>query len=147
MESIFDYLVFCTLFKWSIDWYALDDQENPLYHPPPNLLNMLIYMFLTPGKVDPSDQLYPGQAKGQLALILVALVCVPWMWFAKPLYLKWQHERECAIRLPEEGDDEEQILLPTAAVAATEASTRAEATIHLEENEEDDDEEKEEEVR
>jgi V-type H+-transporting ATPase subunit a len=142
MESIFGYLIFCIMYKWSIHWWALDDQGHHIYNAPPNLLNMLIYMFLTPGKVNPQDQLYPGQGKVQLVLIIVAVICVPWMWFAKPYYLKMQHEKQGTIRLL---DDEEEVMeAPTAAVASTEAATRAvavtnrtEAAFHQEEDEED----------
>lgn len=45
-------------------------------------------MFLTPGSVKPEEQLYPGQGPIQAVLLLIAVVCVPWMWFGKPLYLK-----------------------------------------------------------
>lgn len=80
----------------------------------------------------------------QLVLILIALVCVPWMWFAKPYYLKLQHEKHKygAIALPEDES------VPTAAVAATEASTRAavasESTPATEVVHDDDEEDKEE---
>jgi V-type H+-transporting ATPase subunit a len=93
MESVFGYLIFCIMYKWSVNWWELDSQGHHIHNAPPNLLNMLIYMFLTPGKVEPQDQLYPGQGTVQLVLILVALVCVPWMWFAKPYYMKKQHEQ------------------------------------------------------
>ncbi|CAO3629538.1 unnamed protein product [Mucor hiemalis] len=141
MESVFGYLIFCIMYKMSVNWWELDSQGHHIHNSPPNLLNMLIYMFLTPGKVEPQDQLYPGQGKVQLVLILVALVCVPWMWFAKPYYLKKQHEKHKygAIALP---DDD---LPTTAAVAATEAAGRA-ATTSTENHviQEDDDEEEEE---
>ncbi|KAI9313389.1 V-type ATPase, V0 complex, 116kDa subunit family [Dichotomocladium elegans] len=93
MSSIFGYLVFCIMYKWSVDWWALDDQGHHIHNPPPNLLNMLIYMFLSPGKVAAEDQLYPGQGPIQAVLLVIALVCVPWMWFAKPYYLKAQHNK------------------------------------------------------
>ncbi|ORY99322.1 V-type ATPase, V0 complex, 116kDa subunit family [Syncephalastrum racemosum] len=93
MECIFGYLIFCIMYKWSVDWWALDDNGQHIHNPPPNLLNMLIYMFLSPGSVNPEDQLYPGQGPLQAVLLLVALVCVPWMWFAKPYYLKKQHSK------------------------------------------------------
>ncbi|KAI8370412.1 V-type ATPase, V0 complex, 116kDa subunit family [Radiomyces spectabilis] len=93
MECIFGYLVFCILYKWSVDWWAVDDQGHTLHNSPPNLLNMLIYMFLSPGKVDPQDQLYPGQGPVQAILLFIAFICVPWMWFAKPYYLKKLHSQ------------------------------------------------------
>lgn len=83
LECIFGYLVICILYKWSVDWSAAGAT-------PPSLLNMLIAMFLTPGTVVEGDtRLYPGQGGVQVVLLLVALVCVPWMLCVKP-YLQWK---------------------------------------------------------
>ncbi|KAM6505442.1 H(+)-transporting V0 sector ATPase subunit a [Fusarium solani] len=83
-QAIFGYLVFCIIYKWSVDWLDTGVQ-------PPSLLNMLIYMFLQPGTLD--ERLYAGQEYVQVILLLIAFVQVPILLFLKPFLLRWDHNR------------------------------------------------------
>ncbi len=87
-QSIFGYLVFAIIFKWSIDWNARGQTA-------PGLLNMLIFMFLRPGTVE--GQLYPGQVTVQVILLILAVIQIPILLFLKPFYLRWEYNRARAL--------------------------------------------------
>ena len=93
MQSLFGYLVFAIVYKWSIDWYETDANGTVFRNNPPGLLNMLIYMFLKPGDVDPKTELYSGQAFVQTVLLLIAFICVPWMLTVTP-YIEWKEHQK-----------------------------------------------------
>ncbi|KAL6933880.1 hypothetical protein ACO0R3_001662 [Hanseniaspora guilliermondii] len=86
MFSIFGYLTICIVLKWSINWTDPLDPRDP-----PSLLNMLINMFLKPGHIE--APLYKGQTAVQLLLLLVALICIPWLLIYKPLYLYRENKK------------------------------------------------------
>lgn len=102
MWCIFGYLIICIIYKWSIDWSQAGTT-------PPGLLNMLIYMFLSPGTVPDGSWLYPGQGFVQTVLLLVAVVCVPWMLAMKPYLMYKEHQKvqgQGYVGLSTDGEDE-----------------------------------------
>ncbi|KFY53429.1 hypothetical protein V496_07584 [Pseudogymnoascus sp. VKM F-4515 (FW-2607)] len=99
-QSIFGYLVFTIVYKWSTDWYPMApegwpvDVQPPNHRNPPGLLNMLIYMFLQPNKIDVplyGDGTY--QKIIQNFLVVIAIIQVPILLFLKPFYLRWENNQ------------------------------------------------------
>ncbi|KAI7831822.1 V-type ATPase, V0 complex, 116kDa subunit family [Gamsiella multidivaricata] len=93
MQCLFGYLVMMIIYKWTVDWFETDAAGHAVRNTPPSLLNTMIYMFLSPGSVNESDKLYAGQSFIQGLLVLVAFICIPWMLFLKPYYLKHEHNK------------------------------------------------------
>jgi len=87
MFCTFGYMVIIILYKFAVDWNQRPDQT------PPNLVQTMISMFLSPGIVKSEDQLYDGQATLQVFFLLVALLCVPIMLFPQPVITKWRVEK------------------------------------------------------
>ncbi|KJE90422.1 vacuolar proton ATPase [Capsaspora owczarzaki ATCC 30864] len=88
LTCIFGYLVFMIIFKWLTYWPGSQA---------PSLLITLINMFLKFGSIEKDDVLYltaDAQAQVQSALVIVALMCVPWMLLAKPIVLYGRHNKE-----------------------------------------------------
>eukprot|EP01089_Gocevia_fonbrunei_P016033 TRINITY_DN4881_c0_g1_i4.p1 TRINITY_DN4881_c0_g1~~TRINITY_DN4881_c0_g1_i4.p1 ORF type:complete len:520 (-),score=104.41 TRINITY_DN4881_c0_g1_i4:68-1627(-) len=89
MMSIFGYMCFLIFLKWCTDF--------PNVHTAPQLLNMMIDMFLKCYQ-DPNPSLYSGQKFVQWACILIAVVSVPLMLFPKPYILKYQWKKRMAAK-------------------------------------------------
>ena len=82
--STFGYMIFLIIYKFCVDWTT-----SPVA--PPNLVQTMIAMFLSPGQVDPDKQLYAGQAVIQTLLLVLAIGSVPVMLLAQPLTARAQH--------------------------------------------------------
>lgn len=89
---IFGYLVIMIFFKWIAFSVKTENQ--------PSLLLALINMFLKFGsRIEDKDLLYPGQGALQSILVVIAVLCVPWMLLVKPFYLRHQHKQQGFQRL------------------------------------------------
>ncbi|ORD94758.1 VPP1 [Enterospora canceri] len=71
------YLVFLCLYKWLV---TVDH---------PSLVEVLIGMYTDP--FNNTNQMYSGQLYVQLFILAVILLCVPWMFFSKPLFSILRH--------------------------------------------------------
>ncbi|XP_036889306.1 V-type proton ATPase 116 kDa subunit a1 isoform X3 [Sturnira hondurensis] len=87
MTSLFGYLVILIFYKWTA--YDAHSSEEA-----PSLLIHFINMFLFSYEDDENSMLYSGQKGVQCFLVVVALLCVPWMLLFKPLILRHQYLRK-----------------------------------------------------
>ncbi|XP_077483867.1 V-type proton ATPase 116 kDa subunit a 1-like isoform X2 [Amblyomma americanum] len=85
--SIFGYLVIIIFAKWTIN-FGKDTYCAP------SLLITLINMFLFSYPSEPCYQaeFYNGQRGLQSFLVILAVICIPWILLAKPLYLRRRHQ-------------------------------------------------------
>uniref|UniRef100_A0A1E1XD84 V-type proton ATPase subunit a n=1 Tax=Amblyomma aureolatum TaxID=187763 RepID=A0A1E1XD84_9ACAR len=85
--AIFGYLVIIIFAKWTIN-FGKDTYCAP------SLLITLINMFLFSYPSEPCYQaeFYNGQSGLQSFLVILAVVCIPWILLAKPLYLRRKHQ-------------------------------------------------------
>jgi len=79
MGCIFGYLAFAIIYKWCTHWEGSQA---------PGLMNMLIYMFLSPGSVDKDEELYSNQATVQVILLLIAVISIPVLLLGRPILQK-----------------------------------------------------------
>jgi vacuolar-type H+-ATPase subunit I/STV1 len=86
MLSLFGYMDFMIVYKWCIDWTATGAN-------PPNLIQTMIAMFLSPGSVNGDEQLYQHQGLVQGILVIAAVTSVPIMLCVKPCWIRHKHKR------------------------------------------------------
>jgi len=91
----FGYMIFMVIFKWCVEWNPpeclLPSNAHEMICNPPNLIQTMIEMFLSPGSVASDKQLYSGQGIVQAILLVLAVFSVPVMLFAKPYAHKRAH--------------------------------------------------------
>ncbi|KAB1266681.1 V-type proton ATPase 116 kDa subunit a isoform 1 [Camelus dromedarius] len=86
MTSLFGYLVILIFYKWTAyDAYTSEKAPSLLIH----FINMFLFSYGDSG----NSMLYSGQKGIQCFLVVVALLCVPWMLLFKPLVLRRQYLR------------------------------------------------------
>ncbi|KAF6298068.1 ATPase H+ transporting V0 subunit a1 [Rhinolophus ferrumequinum] len=85
MTSLFGYLVILIFYKWTAyDAHTSKKAPSLLIH----FINMFLFSY-----PDSNSMLYSGQKGIQCFLVVVALLCVPWMLLFKPLVLRHQYLR------------------------------------------------------
>jgi V-type H+-transporting ATPase subunit a len=109
--GIFGYMSFIIVYKWTVNWTQMQcecipspefdgmdcsDWEAPNKFFAPRLLNTMIDMFLSPGKVPIADTLFwaPTQHLVQVTMLLLVLFSIPVMLLTKPLLLRWDHKKK-----------------------------------------------------
>nr|XP_060636953.1 V-type proton ATPase 116 kDa subunit a 1 isoform X1 [Anolis sagrei ordinatus]XP_060636954.1 V-type proton ATPase 116 kDa subunit a 1 isoform X1 [Anolis sagrei ordinatus]XP_060636955.1 V-type proton ATPase 116 kDa subunit a 1 isoform X1 [Anolis sagrei ordinatus]XP_060636956.1 V-type proton ATPase 116 kDa subunit a 1 isoform X1 [Anolis sagrei ordinatus] len=119
MSSLFGYLVILIFYKWTAYNAAISmDAPSLLIH----FINMCLFTY------DKNDKmLYRGQKGLQCFLVVVALLCVPWMLVAKPLILRQQYLRRKHL----EGQPEEPPVSPAQSPQAVEAAAAATGTLNF----------------
>jgi len=81
----FGYMIFIIIYKFCVDWSQYPGAN------PPNLIQTMINLFLSPGHVDNSKRLYTGQEVVQGLCLLFAFVSVPVMLLGRPCRARCRH--------------------------------------------------------
>lgn len=94
--SLFGYMCFLMFYKWSVPFYKNELKGiSPNRGEAPQILPMMIYMFLSPYS-DPPDMvpLFGGQGILQGILATIAVLCIPIMLLPKPLILRHKYKNK-----------------------------------------------------
>eukprot|EP00478_Filoreta_tenera_P002369 GABV01002450.1.p1 GENE.GABV01002450.1~~GABV01002450.1.p1 ORF type:complete len:177 (-),score=36.45 GABV01002450.1:121-651(-) len=94
MLSIFGYLCFTIVYKYTVEWWQA---PRAPFHKPPSLITVLIQMMLSPGSIEKNGPAHlfedaDSQAALQFVLVVLALIAVPLMLLPKPILLWWRHK-------------------------------------------------------
>ncbi|XP_048647037.1 V-type proton ATPase 116 kDa subunit a 1 isoform X1 [Marmota marmota marmota] len=120
MSSLFGYLVILIFYKWTAyDAYSSENAPSLLIH----FINMFLFSYPDSG----ISMLYSGQKGIQCFLVVVALLCVPWMLLFKPLVLRHQYLRRKHL----EGQPVEAPVSPTPSQQGLEAAAAATGTLNF----------------
>ncbi|KAL5283513.1 unc-32.2 family protein [Megaselia abdita] len=93
---IFGYMVFLMIFKWVV-YTAQPENDNDTYLKPgcaPSVLiefiNMVMFKSTNPETLPEGCELsmYSGQQAVQISLLVIGVLCVPWLLCGKPLYIR-----------------------------------------------------------
>jgi len=101
MLSLFGYMSFLIFYKWLTVWTIQ----------PPFILQVMIFMFLSPASLSADTRMFEGQLYVQWGLIFIAIVSVPWMLLTKPLTLRSRHKSKMMYKVThgkDEDDDHEE---------------------------------------
>jgi V-type H+-transporting ATPase subunit a len=92
---LFGYLVFMIFFKW-IKFSGKTEQPFSPGCAPSVLVYFINMMLFNKNKALDGCQpyMYPGQSTVQTALLVAALLCVPWLLLSKPLYIKYLRNKK-----------------------------------------------------
>ena len=107
MLCTFGYMCIIIIYKWTQN-YGCTFTGICTIKQPPALIQTMIKMFLSPGSVPKSDELYEGQAAVQLLLILIAVISVPVMLLAKPLILNRKRQGANGGYAPVAGESDDE---------------------------------------
>eukprot|EP00461_Guttulinopsis_vulgaris_P001672 UN01672 len=86
--STFGWMILMIIIKWCINWDDVSHSKDGLKGSAmaPALIQTMINMFLKVGaEIPPESELVSGQSGLQVILVLIAVIMLPIMWFAKPI--------------------------------------------------------------
>ena len=131
LMAIFGYMNALIVYKW---FYF----DGPSSGCAPSILITLINMFMVSYPTEPCNiaQVYHGQKQLQTALVLIAVICVPWMLILKPILIHRQRKRNLNYRIHYRSSRTES-MVKTGTEADTDNAAH-EATLNIQADEADD---------